>query len=376
MIDTRLGDRIARLTVVLVVLALVTAAGLWWIFSGDGSKRVTAYFIRAVGVYAGSDVRVLGVRVGEVESVTPRGAEVEVVLRVAGDVPVAATTGAVVIAPSVVADRYVQLSELSRGGPRIADGAIIPAARTATPVELDELYASLNDIAVALGPDGANAGGALSELLDVGAANLAGNGRAISDTLRDFADLSRTLGENRDDLFGTIDELSRFTAMLAGNDSQVARVNQQLASVWRTLAADREELAAALDTLGRALGEVQAFVRDHRELIRSNVDKLAGTTQALVDQRGSLAEALDTIPLAGSNVLNAFDPESRTLQGRTLIDYFMDPDEACPVPLVTTGTCPPDGTEPNAAPAPSAPSAPPLPLPAAGPVVATEGGSR
>ncbi|OLF13638.1 MCE family protein [Actinophytocola xanthii] len=320
---------------ILAVLGVVTAGVLWWIFSGDDRLRVTAYFGRAVGVYVGSDVQVLGVRVGTVDSVTPRGDRVEVVFTVDPAVQVAQDTAAVVVAPSVVSDRYVQLTDLARGGPRLADGAVIPQSRTATPVELDELYASLDTLVSALGPDGANSNGALSELLDTGAANLRGNGAAINESVRNFAEAARTLSGSSKDLFATVDELAEFTGMLAGNDRQIAEVNAQLDQVWRTLAADRDELSTALNTLGGALGDIQAFIRDNRELIKSNVDKLARTTQQLVDHRASLAEALDVAPLAVTNAYQAFDPDSGSLQGRSnLLEYMTEDDPPLPVPIV------------------------------------------
>ena len=314
-----------RLVIVAAALALVATAGLWWVFAGDGARTVTAHFGRAVGVYPGSDVRVLGVRVGRVESVTPRGEQVQVVLTVDAGVPVPADSNAVVIAPSVVADRYVQFAG-GESAEQLADGAVIPIERTAVPVELDELYASLDDLLTAIGPGGANADGALSQLLDTGAANLAGNGAAFNDSVRNFAELARTLAGSQDDLFGTVDELQKFTTMLAGNDRQVAGVNQQLAQISRTLAADRDELAGALAELGPALADIQAFIAENRAAIESNVDKLAAITQLLVDQRASLAEALDVAPLAATNVLGAFDPASGTLQGRSnLLEYLAPP---------------------------------------------------
>jgi phospholipid/cholesterol/gamma-HCH transport system substrate-binding protein len=322
-------------------LAVVIAAGLWWIFSGDGTRTVTAYFDRAVGVYPGTDVRVLGVRVGRVESVTPGGDRVEVVLRLDGAAPVPADTKAVVIAPSVVADRYVQFTGGSAGAEPITDGAVIPIERTATPVELDELYRSLNDLLTALGPRGANTDGSLSRLLDTGAANLDGNGRAFHETVRNFAELARTLAGSDGDLFATVDQLQQFTSMLAANDRQVASANQQLAQVSQTLAADRDELAAALAGLGTALADIQGFISDNRAALQSNVDKLAQVTQLLVDQRASLAEALDVAPLAASNVLDSFDPQSQTLQSRVdLLEYLVSsangaaaPPPAVPLPL-------------------------------------------
>jgi phospholipid/cholesterol/gamma-HCH transport system substrate-binding protein len=341
--ETRAGRRFGRMVALVTVLGVLTAGALWWVFGGDDLKRVTAYFSRAVGVYAGSDVQVLGVRVGTVESVTPRGNKVEVVLTVDRDIPVAKDTKAVVIAPSVVSDRYVQLTDVG-GGQAIEDGDVIPESRTATPVELDELYASLNTIVTALGPDGANSDGALSDLLDTGAANLEGNGQAFNESVRNFADAARTLSGSADDLFGTVDELQKFTTMLATNDKQVQDVNEQLAQVSRTLADDGNELGAALATLADALADIQTFIKENRLSIKSNVDKLARTTQQLVDNRASLAEALDVAPLAVTNVVQAFDPASGTLQGRgLLLEYYATNGDAPTLPLPVTDGVPLDG---------------------------------
>jgi phospholipid/cholesterol/gamma-HCH transport system substrate-binding protein len=332
--ETRTRRLLGRIVAITLVFGVLTAGVLWWVFGGDDQKRITAYFNRAVGVYAGSDVQVLGVRVGAVESVTPRGNRVEVVFTLDREVGIAPDTRAVVIAPSVVSDRYVQLTDLSRGGPVISDGAVIPEARTMTPVELDELYASLNTILTALGPNGANSDGALSELLDTGAANLEGNGKAFNESVRNFADAARTLSGSAGDLFGTIDELQKFTNMLATNDKQVLDVNAQLAQVSDTLASDREELTTALATLGDALANIQAFIRDNRTAIKSNVDKLARTTQQLVDNRASVAEALDLAPLAATNLTQAWDPVSGTLQGRgLLLEYAKESGPALPLPI-------------------------------------------
>jgi phospholipid/cholesterol/gamma-HCH transport system substrate-binding protein len=328
--STRNQVRLSRFVAAAVVTALVVVAALWWVFSGTGLDRATVLFSRAVGVYSGSDVRLLGVRIGQVESVTPRGEQVEVTLTYDGSAPVAADTDVVVIAPSVVADRYVQFSKPARGGPRLVDNTTIGVDRSATPVELDELYASLDSLTKALGPDGANKNGALSDLLKTGARNLQGNGPAFNDSVKQLSELARTLAGNSGDLFTTVRELQQFTSMLAANDNQVTQVNQQLAAVSGTLSANRDELATALRSLGSALADIQGFIKDNRALIKSNVDKLAVTTQTLADQRASLAETLETAPLAATNLLQTVDPATGALQSRTdLLDYL---------PLPVTGS--------------------------------------
>ncbi len=325
-IHTRTTQRLYRFIAIALLLALGIIASLWYTFSGNGQHHLTAFFSRAVGVYAGSDVRVLGVRIGQVDAVTPRGEQVQVDMTIDGSVPIAEDTGVVVIAPSVVADRYIQFTQQARGGPRLPGGAMIPVQRTGTPVELDQLYASLDTLAKSLGPNGANSDGALADLLHTGAQNLAGNGQAFNDSVRNFAQLARTLAGNSGDLFDTVDQLQRFTTMLATNDHQVSDVNRQLSQVSDTLAANKGELARALNGLGTALADIQAFIKENRALIKSNVDNLAVTTQTLVDQRRSLAETLDVAPLAVSNVLNAVDPKTGRLLGRgNLLDYFYPP---------------------------------------------------
>ncbi|MGW4057559.1 MCE family protein [Amycolatopsis sp. NPDC004747] len=330
---TRAGVLASRFVAAALLLALVVSAALWWVFSGSGQHHVTAFFTRAVGVYPGSDVRVLGVRIGQVDSVTPEGEQVRVTMSVDGSVGVAEDTTLLVIAPSVVADRYLQFAKPARGGPRLPDGATIPIRRTATPVELDQLYASLDTISKALGPNGANSQGALSDLLKTGAQTLQGNGSAFNDSVRNFAQLARTLAGNSNDLFGTVTELQQFTTMLATNDNQVSTVNQQLAQISGTLAANSGELARALDGLGRALADVQAFIRDNRGALKADVDNLVTTTRTLVEQRASLAETLDVAPLAVANVLNAVDPATGRLLGRGNFDYYLQP----PLPLPVTG---------------------------------------
>jgi virulence factor Mce-like protein len=306
-----------RRGVVSAGIALIVAlTGTLYVLAPPAGMKLTAYFGQAVGVYSGSDLRVLGVRVGKVDSVRPEGRQVRVTMSVDHGVAVPAGAVAVVVAPSVVADRYIQLSPAYTGGPRLTDHAVIPATRTATPVELDQLYDSISRLATALGPNGANRKGALSNLLDTGAADLAGNGKDLGDMIDNLGQASKTLSGSSDDLFATLRNLGKFTTMLKANDGQVRLAERQLSQVNGFLADDRQNLGAALQQLSTALEAVRRFIHGNRALLKSNVTKLASITQTLVDQRASLAEALDSVPLAADNVLNAFDPVHETLDGR------------------------------------------------------------
>ena len=83
------------------------------------------------------------------------------------------------------------------------DGATLQTDRTAVPLELDQIYQSLDDLTVALGPDGANAKGALTDLLETTAANFGGQGAKFHQTIQDFSQLTGTLDDNKEELFGS-----------------------------------------------------------------------------------------------------------------------------------------------------------------------------
>jgi virulence factor Mce-like protein len=322
---TRAGRDLARGIAFACVLALIVAAVVWWIFQGADTRKVTAYFDQAIGVYAGSDVDVLGVKVGSIDSVTPDGTEVRVEMSVDRGVRIPADADAIVVAPSVVSDRYVQFAPVYNGGATLADNAVIPKQRTATPVELDQLYRSLNKVTTDLGPQGANANGALSNLLNTAAANLSGNGTNLHDTITQLSNLATTLDTNKNNLFGTVDNLASFTTTLANSDAGVRTFAQQLSQVTGYLSGERGNLSAAVNQLGSTLGQVQNFVASNRAGLKSNVDNLVGVTQTLVDERSALSEVLDTAPLALSNVADSYNAASGTLDARADINELTNP---------------------------------------------------
>jgi phospholipid/cholesterol/gamma-HCH transport system substrate-binding protein len=307
------------------VLALVIAAAVWWIFSSANTRRISAYFDQAIGVYAGSDVRVLGVKVGTIDSVTPQGTQVRVDMSVDRSIHIPAGVQAVVVAPSVVSDRYVQLAPVYTGGPTMTDNAVIPVSRTATPVELDQLYSSLNKVSTALGPNGANSNGSLSDLLNTLAKNLDGNGQTLHDTITQLSQLATTLDSNKDNLFATVDNLARFTQTLADSDATIRQFTSQLDDVSGFLASQRGQLADAVSQLGTSLGQVQGFIQDNRAMIKSNVDNLQQVTQVLVNERASLAEVLDEAPLALDDVVNSYNASSSSLDARADLNELANP---------------------------------------------------
>jgi phospholipid/cholesterol/gamma-HCH transport system substrate-binding protein len=310
--------------VVIVAIVALLAGALILIWPSGDTKSITADFPRAVSLYKGSDVKILGVTVGKVDEVTPMGTKVRVKLTYDSKYKLPNDVKAAVISPSIVGDRFVQLTPVYRGGKVLADDVHLGEDRTATPLELDQIFGSINDLTKALGPDGANkpdetGTGALTRLLDSTAKNFGGQGVKFNETLKNLSKFTKTLADNKDELFGTVSEVEKFTQALAANDDTVRNFNDSLAAGSGLLADERGDLAKVLQNLSTALTQVRSFVAENRAALSTNIKGLNQISKVFVKNRDALEDSLTTAPAALNNLALAVNTTTGTLDTRANI---------------------------------------------------------
>ena len=159
-----------------------------------GSPRTST---GASALYEGNDVRVLGVRVGHVDEVEPQGDRCGSTCSSTDGVEIPADAQAVVVAPSLVSDRYVQLTPAYTGGPAMAERHGDPArahrdpGRAGRPVR--EPQRAQRPRSARTAPTRTARCRTCSTPL---AANLDGNGEALNETIKqlrpDWPDAVRT----------------------------------------------------------------------------------------------------------------------------------------------------------------------------------------
>lgn len=308
---------------VLAVVTLLVAAGVV-LRPVDDTKTVSAHFPRTVSLFDGNEVRIMGVPVGHITAIVPEGNSVRVDMEYDSQYDVPADAQAVIVTPTLVADRFVQLTPAYSGGAVLDDGADIAMADTAVPVELDQVYGSLDDLSVALGPDGANEDGSLSELLQVGADTLDGQGARANRMIGDLASTVDTFNRGRGDLFGTVRGLQHFTTKLAVNDRQVRQFIRLLADVSGQLSGERREIRRALAGLAVALGTINDFVRDNKHLVEKDVAGLADISGVLARHQDILADLLEKGPLGLNNLVLAYDANSGSIGSRIHVSPTVD----------------------------------------------------
>lgn len=309
---TVVGGRLRRIGV-LATLSTVLLSSASCGLTGEDSITITAHFTDSVGLFAGNNVDVLGVPVGRVTAVKPLGDRVEVKMRVPADMPIPATAGALIIPPSVVTDRYVELTPAYTAGPTLVDGALIPLQRTRTPVEFDRIVRAIDDLATSLNKDTSTTR-AIRDALGVAAQNLRGNGLSVRQSVEGLSAAVGALAANRNDLIGLIRSLDTLTATFAQNDATVRQFSKNITAATSVLASNGAELDATIAALTTALTEVGDFVRTNKGLARSGVVSLSQVLATLNSHQREVAEALDVLPLTFQNLALMVDPRTRRIR--------------------------------------------------------------
>jgi phospholipid/cholesterol/gamma-HCH transport system substrate-binding protein len=302
-------DKVAGKFFLGVVVALLLVASVLTLQgSGSNQRHVTAYFARTVSIYKGSDVRVMGVRIGTVTAVVPEGDRVRVSMTYDDAYKLPSQAKAAIITPTLTADRFVQIAPAYTHGAVMKDNARIQMPDTGTPVELDRIYQSLSDLTQALGPNGANKNGALDDLLTAGTKALQGNGKLGNETLLNLSQAVQTFGDSSGPLFDSVQNMSQLTDTLAANDKVVSGFMDDLTSVSAQLAGERGNLAQALAALARAVGTVRTFVHDNRSMVSTDVAELSRLLGLLAKHKDQLntvtrigALGLDNLTIANDN---------------------------------------------------------------------------
>jgi len=304
----------------LAVVLVLTGASLL----GGSSRHLTMYFTNTVGLYKGDSVKILGIRVGRIDSIKAEPTGVRVVMSYGAGHKLPMDVKGAIIAPSLVSGRYVELSPAYSGGPVLPDNAVItyePAKpRTAVPVEWPEVERELTSLVTQLGPNPSNPTGTLAELVDTVAANL--DHKTATQLRSTISGLSLSVGaleNSKSDLFATIRNLSSFIDNLVRNNAAVTDFSQQLNAVSGTLAENSGSLQTTVTLLQQALAQLTSYVNHNRSAIGDTVTKLGALTDTLSRERVALADVLHTAPTALSNYYNMLDPRYDAITGRAAL---------------------------------------------------------
>ncbi len=318
------GSRGLRYTTVIALVA-VLVAGVYVLSSQGNNRTIVGYFASAVGLYPGDQVRILGVPVGSIDTIEPRPSDVKITMSVSKDVKIPKDAKAVIISPNLVSARFIQLTPAYTGGAALPDGGSIDLARTAVPVEWDEVKEALTQLAVQLGPTTGSMQGPLGRAINQAADTLDGKGESFHNALQELSQVAGRLGDSRSDIFGTVKNLQVLVNALSASNEQIVQFAGNVASVSQVLADSSRHLDNTLGTLNQALSDVRGFLHENNSTIIDTVNQLNDFAQTLSDQSENIEQVLHVAGPGIANFYNIYDPAQGTLNGLLSIPEFANP---------------------------------------------------
>ena len=312
---------------VVLVLAIVGATVIWNVAEDElNTVTVTAQFDSAAGLYDGNTVAVLGMPVGKVTKITPKGGYVEVEFTVDKDVKVPADAQAVTISNSILTDRQIELTPPYRGGPTLQNGDTIGLSRTKTPIEFARVLDVLDKLSTSLRGDG-KGGGPVADLVNASAAIADGNGQQMKGSLGELSNALRLSADGgavtRDQLTTIIRNVSSLVDAAAANDATLREFGSNVRVLSQVLA--DEELGSG-DT-GKKINEVLVQLGEvleaNRDAIKGTVDNANTVSKTTVDHQRDLAEFLDLAPMTLDNLYNIIDQRNGAVRVKVLTDRVL-----------------------------------------------------
>jgi len=263
---------------VIVFLVTFNAASLPVVGNGD---TYTAEFRESGGLREGNDVRVAGVKVGEVTDVRLDKDKVVVSFQVKG-VHLGDQTTAAVKVRTLLGRKYLSLSPQGRGD---LDGRI-PVSRTTTPYDVNAAFSDFSDELTAIDtPQLEKSLRALSTAFEDTPA-------AVRDMVDGLSALSRTISTRDEELATLLDSTTSVTGTLAERNDEFAKIMQDGAALLEELANRREAVHDMLTGTARLGTELQGLVADNEKTLAPALDKLDRVSGILQRNQDHLEEAL------------------------------------------------------------------------------------
>lgn len=316
----RVGLAGAVVAVALAGVALPSCGG----GGGPAGYEVTASFSRAVALYEGADVLVMGIDVGDVTAIEIAGGGIDVTMAVDEDVPLPDDATAAIVPSSLIGERTVVLGPAWRDGDDVlADGDRIPVERTIIPVEPDEALASVTELLQSLDPD------SVRRLLAEGSGALEGNGRTLNQALGELAQLIPYLADQDDELLAIAGDVNVLADVIRARDTEVGALLTDFAAVSEALAEERDSLARFLTSLTSLAVQGEDLLAAYETSLPEDMDTLAAVALTVKANGGSVRQLLLSLREFQVGVIEAYDPSNRSVRARvytsqTLLNPIME----------------------------------------------------
>ncbi|WP_117208928.1 MCE family protein [Allorhizocola rhizosphaerae] len=256
---------------------------------GFGGTAYRAQFTDVAGVLAGDDVRIAGVKVGQVKEVRLVGTVAELEFTVDEGIELRVGTKAKVRYRNLVGQRYLALLE-GPGGERLKKGGLIPLSQTTPALDLTALFNGFRPLFVGLTPEDVNR--FAYEIIQV----LQGERGTIADLLRRTASLTTTLADRDAAIGRVVTNLSAVLQTLGERDAELSQAIKALQQLVSGLSSDRVAIGEALAGIGDLAQATSSLLSEARPSLAADISLLNTLAGTLNRNAEVIDGTLDRVP--------------------------------------------------------------------------------
>ena len=276
----------AAVTLVLTAALAQTLGSLW-----PSGTSYRARFTDVTGVLPGDDVRIAGVKVGQITGIRLVGnAQAELTFTVDKQVPLPASVHATIRYRNLIGQRYLALTEEPGTGGQLRSGGLIPQSQTTPALDLTVLFNGFRPLFTALTPQDVNS--LAYEIIQV----LQGEGGTVTDLLQHTASLATTLA-NRDAVIGqVITNLNTVLTTLDQHRNDLSTTITQLQQFISGLAADRITIGSAVKNIGGLTSATASLLGQVRPDVAADLTGLTSLSGILSTNGAVIDRTLSKLP--------------------------------------------------------------------------------
>ena len=293
LLDKKTSLDTVRLAIFVVVTTVATALLAVTIgnITFNATTKYRAVFTDAVGLNKGDDIRIAGVKVGQVDKIALYHDTLAMVtFSVDSDQILDASTHATLRYRNLVGNRYIALTDGVGGGERLKKNGIIPKERTAPALDLSVLFNGFKPLFTALTPADVNQ--FAFEVIKV----LQGEGGTIESLLAKTASLTTTLAD-ADQVIG--DLITNLTATLQIVSQRQQNFSQLLVNLQQFITGLSQDINPILNSLGSINSlntKTAGLLQQTRVPIKADLDRLRTVATTLDDTQAIWVKTLQYMP--------------------------------------------------------------------------------
>ncbi|PXY19540.1 MCE family protein [Prauserella muralis] len=223
----------------------------------------------------GADVKIRGMRVGEVRSITADGEKATLELALQPDKVdvIPANVSARLLPKTLFGERYVALQPPERRAGPIAEGAVIGQDRSSSAIEMEQVLDNVLPLLQAVQPQ------KLASTLNAVSTALDGRGRQLGETLVQLSDYLGELNPSLPDLKADITALADVTGIYDRAAPDFLHALSDLTTTTRTLVQKRQALSDLYSSVSTTSVDLGRFL----EVNKANLIDLTATAQPTLD---------------------------------------------------------------------------------------------